>query len=68
MSFAQQLELQFWLFLIPLLRRYRWLRWLFARMYLLSHAEVLREWLMPAFGTALLGVLCGYLLGLFLPV
>ncbi len=67
MSITQRLELQFWLVIIPLIRRSRLLRFVLARGYLLMRQRLIGGLLLPAVLTVLLGLFTGYTLGLIFP-
>lgn len=67
MTIVQRLELQFWLVIIPLIRRSRLLRFIFARGYLLARQRFVSGLLIPATITILLGLATGYTLGQIIP-
>jgi len=65
MSVIQRIELNFWHLVIPLIRESRVIRFLLRRLYGIFRIKFLGGFLLPAVLSAGLGLLCGYLSGVF---
>lgn len=63
MSVLQRIELNFWHFVIPLIRESKILRFFLRRLYTLLRSKFLSGFVLPATLSAALGLLIGYLSG-----
>jgi len=65
MSILQRVELNFWQIVIPLIRESRVIRFFVQILYLLLQVKLLRSFLIPAVISAALGIVLGYIGGVF---